>query len=387
MAATSEQIVQLYQQHLNRQPSQEEIDGWLTGMFGPDPATQIPQSGEAQSLRQSQPAASPPGGQYRNDFSPRDSSTGQLITTQPMPAGAQPGPGGQNFWTQNAPPSSSGGGGDPLRQFVLDQFRAKGVQPRDEQDIQYWMGKVSGNGGLANPGNKAYWVDRMGRSQGGAGDYLERPETGPGGAGQPLGTTQFAGFAGGSPAGFGAPPAPYQSQAWGGGQFTLPGGAPGPYTAPTFTAPTGITMENDPGYEFRRVEGQRGIESSAAARGSILSGGTLKAIDRYNQDYASNEFQNVYNRALGTFGANTQAGQFGAGFNENQYQNRVSNAMGAQGINYGQYLNENARTLNDYLTNYGIGRTAQNDYWSRLQDLANRGLLGAQSSRYQPSPY
>ena len=52
---------------------------------------------------------------------------------------------------------------------------------------------------------------------------------------------------------------------------------------------------------------------------------------------------------------------------------------------YSGYLNENARMLNDYLTNYGIGRTAQNDYWSRLQDLANRGLLGAQSSRYQPS--
>lgn len=52
----------------------------------------------------------------------------------------------------------------------------------------------------------------------------------------------------------------------------------------------------DPGYEFRRGEGQRGVEASAAARGGLMSGGTLKALSRYNQDFASNEFSNSYNR-------------------------------------------------------------------------------------------
>lgn len=55
-------------------------------------------------------------------------------------------------------------------------------------------------------------------------------------------------------------------------------------------------FEKDPGYEFRRTEGQRGVESSAAARGGLLSGGALKGIDRYNQDYASGEYSNAYNR-------------------------------------------------------------------------------------------
>lgn len=52
----------------------------------------------------------------------------------------------------------------------------------------------------------------------------------------------------------------------------------------------------DPGYDFRQQEGQRGVEASAAARGGVLSGGALKALARYNQDYASSEYGAAYNR-------------------------------------------------------------------------------------------
>lgn len=52
----------------------------------------------------------------------------------------------------------------------------------------------------------------------------------------------------------------------------------------------------DPGYNFRLQQGQRGLEASAAARGGALSGAALKGIDRYNQDFASGEYQNAYNR-------------------------------------------------------------------------------------------
>lgn len=55
-------------------------------------------------------------------------------------------------------------------------------------------------------------------------------------------------------------------------------------------------FQQDPGYEFRRSEGQRGVEASASARGGVLSGGTLKALDRYNQDYASGEYGSAFNR-------------------------------------------------------------------------------------------
>jgi len=52
----------------------------------------------------------------------------------------------------------------------------------------------------------------------------------------------------------------------------------------------------DPGYEFRMQQGQRALDSSAAARGGALSGAAVKAQTRYGQDYASNEYNNAYNR-------------------------------------------------------------------------------------------
>lgn len=55
-------------------------------------------------------------------------------------------------------------------------------------------------------------------------------------------------------------------------------------------------FEADPGYQFRKEEGIKGLERSAAARGNLLSGATAKAITDYSQNYASNEYQNWLNR-------------------------------------------------------------------------------------------
>jgi hypothetical protein len=55
-------------------------------------------------------------------------------------------------------------------------------------------------------------------------------------------------------------------------------------------------FQADPGYAFRLQEGIKALERSAAARGTVLSGGTLRELARYNQGFASNEYQNAYNR-------------------------------------------------------------------------------------------
>lgn len=52
----------------------------------------------------------------------------------------------------------------------------------------------------------------------------------------------------------------------------------------------------DPGYDFRLSEGEKGINRSLAARGGLFSGAAGKALSRYNQDFASNEYGNAYNR-------------------------------------------------------------------------------------------
>lgn len=61
-----------------------------------------------------------------------------------------------------------------------------------------------------------------------------------------------------------------------------------PFSMADFTA--------DPGYQFRMQEGMKALERSAAARGGRMSGGTLKALTRYGQDFAANEYTNAYNR-------------------------------------------------------------------------------------------
>jgi hypothetical protein len=55
-------------------------------------------------------------------------------------------------------------------------------------------------------------------------------------------------------------------------------------------------FQKDPGYQFRMDEGAQGLERSAAARGGLMNGGSLKALERYRQGFASNEFNNAFNR-------------------------------------------------------------------------------------------
>jgi len=51
-----------------------------------------------------------------------------------------------------------------------------------------------------------------------------------------------------------------------------------------------------PGYEFRLSEGNKAVERSAAARGNVLGAGTLKALSRYNEDYATSDYDNFLRR-------------------------------------------------------------------------------------------
>jgi len=52
----------------------------------------------------------------------------------------------------------------------------------------------------------------------------------------------------------------------------------------------------DPGYAFRLSEGMKALDRTAAARGGLLSGATLKGAQRYGQDLASQEYTNAFNR-------------------------------------------------------------------------------------------
>lgn len=74
-----------------------------------------------------------------------------------------------------------------------------------------------------------------------------------------------------------------------------------------------VNLGQDPGYAFRLSEGQKALDRSAAARGGLISGGALKAAQRFGQDLGSQEYQNAYNRAL--TGYNAEVAREATGYN------------------------------------------------------------------------
>jgi hypothetical protein len=88
-------------------------------------------------------------------------------------------------------------------------------------------------------------------------------------------------------------------------------------------------FQADPGYGFRMSEGMKGLERSAAARGGLLSGSTLKGIQRYGQDLASQEYTNAFNRYQTERNARLNPLQSLAGVGQT-----ATNQLGAAGQNY-----------------------------------------------------
>lgn len=88
-------------------------------------------------------------------------------------------------------------------------------------------------------------------------------------------------------------------------------------------------FQADPGYAFRLSEGMKALERSAAARGGLLSGATLKGVQRYGQDLASQEYMNAFNRYQTERNAQLNPLQSLAGIGQTS-----ANQLGAAGQTY-----------------------------------------------------
>lgn len=122
-------------------------------------------------------------------------------------------------------------------------------------------------------------------------------------------------------------------------QFRLAGGDVndpmfGKYATAEYT-PEMFAKGIDPGYQFRLSEGMKGLERSAASRGGLLSGGTLKGIQRYGQDMASQEFTNAFNRYQAERTGTLNPYQAMAGQGQS-----VANTLTNAGMNYANQAGE-----------------------------------------------
>ncbi len=100
------------------------------------------------------------------------------------------------------------------------------------------------------------------------------------------------------------------------GQYADMLGVPRAPGAEVAAAPDRSAFFESPGYQFRLGEGVKAVERSAAARGSLQSGAAMKAVQRYGEGLASQEYGPYMDRLAGLAGAGqqavTQTGVFGA---------------------------------------------------------------------------
>lgn len=86
-------------------------------------------------------------------------------------------------------------------------------------------------------------------------------------------------------------------------------------------------FQQDPGYAFRMSEGMKALDRSAAARGGLLSGSTLKGAQRFGQDLGSQEYQNAFNRYQSERTARLQPLQSLAGVGQTTAQQIAQSGM------------------------------------------------------------
>ena len=173
-------------------------------------------------------------------------------------------------------------------------------------------------------------------------------------------------------------------------QFLAPGGEG------TKQFDASMMESQDPGYAFRLQQGQQALERSAAGRGGVLGGAQQKALDRYSQDYASNEYQNAWNRymqghqqtygmlqGLANFGVPAMQGAANAaqGFGGAIAGNTMALGQGTSGnlMTAGGRQAQNYANLGNLLYggNMSVGQQLANNAMQGNQWIGNIGLQGA----------
>lgn len=262
-------------------------------------------------------------------------------------------------------------------------------------------GFTGGTGvGITSPGvtnnNGTYSPVTLAQLAGGGASTTTAPPPGAtagGGGSNPITPAATGGAAGGTGAGGGGSTTAGNTGATGG----LPTASASTYSSGTpYTPPSSVTnpfdFYNDEGYKFRLKEGQNALENTAAARGNLNSGATLKALTNYASGLASQEYDNAFNRynsdrnfnqnvATDARNYNNANNQWDATFNNN---NRMwdttfnnNNRIDARNFDYNaatndRNFNEDTRRF-DLGFNYNAANNDANRNYGNSQFLAGLG--------------
>jgi len=135
----------------------------------------------------------------------------------------------------------------------------------------------------------------------------------------------------------------------------------------------------DPGYAFRQQQGNLGIERSGAARGMQLSGATMKALQKYNQNLASEEYGNAFNR----FNINRQNAANVYNDVYNRFIGNRQNAANVYGDVFQRYTGQNLNKFNMLNAMLGQGQNAASSRSNVNQAMSNQLTGASQQSAAQ----
>lgn len=118
-------------------------------------------------------------------------------------------------------------------------------------------------------------------------------------------------------------------------------------------------VQTDPGYAFRMEQGNKALLAGRAAHGVLGSGATDKALVNYNQDAASQEYQNAYGRSY-------------------QQQSDAFKSQQEQSLNTEDVFNQNRAANTDaFKTNQAAIAQNQTDRFNRLATQQQLGQSAA----------
>lgn len=152
-------------------------------------------------------------------------------------------------------------------------------------------------------------------------------------------------------------------------------------------------FRTDPGYEFTRDQAVQGVDRSAAARGLLTSGRTIKAIQDRAASLADQGFGNYFNRLAGVAGtgqtATNSTATAGANAANNEGNALISGANArASGINTGAnaLANGYAGAANAYANGAnGIGSSINSGLNNYFAYKGFGGGSGGGGQSYDPS--
>ncbi len=166
------------------------------------------------------------------------------------------------------------------------------------------------------------------------------------------------------------------------------------YTAPTYTAPTYEAakpfvapdpnkVREDPGFQFELGQGVDAINRTGAARGTLLTGGTLKDAESFGQGLAATRAGEQRDRALQEYSlAETLRSQAFDRNASNQFAQAQFNSQA--GFNASQLNNQsgyNAAQLNNQSA-YNAASLANQGAGQRLSALSSLASLALPTGQY-----